>query len=281
MKYIVAVSGGLDSVALLHMLATNSSHELIVAHVDHGIRSDSSEDARHVAALARNYNLPFELKQLTLGPHASEALARQERYAWLHELRTAYAADAVVTAHHQDDQLETVVLNLMRGTGWRGLASLQSSTHLYRPLLDVPKISLVKYSVNQGLQWRDDSTNDDLRYTRNYIRHAIMPRLSLKTRARLVALARAQRHLRQQLETEAVRVLSGVCEEAGLSRHQLIMMPDNVALELLRQATNGQYEPSMLRRLLHFVKTGRKGALLPLGKGDHALLTRQHLVLDI
>lgn len=283
MKYIVAVSGGLDSVVLLDMLASlrhaSPELDLVVAHVDHGIRPESGEDAAHVEGLARRYALPYELVRLGLGPGASEETARDARYAALEGVRTKHRADGVITAHHEDDLLETIVLNFQRGTGWRGLASLQSSQGRYRPLLPLSKVSLVRYAIDNNLSWKEDSTNDDVRYTRNYIRHGILPKLDTKSRKKLVALSEKQRELREQIEAEVVKTLSEVRDEVGISRHKLIMMPDSVALEVLRAATNGMHEPFHLRRLLHFAKTGRQGSILNLGKGKNALLTRQRLIV--
>lgn len=283
MKYVVAVSGGLDSVVLLDMLAKLASHqsglELIVAHADHGIRDESERDAEHVEGLAGHYGLSYEMTRLELGKGASEETARDARYAWLEEVRAKHRADGVITAHHQDDVLETVALNFGRGTGWRGLASLRTADEKYRPLLGASKASLAQYAIDNKLSWREDSTNDDLRYTRNYIRHGVVPKLNGETRRKLLALAEQQRKLRDKIEAEVVKVLADVKDDIGLSRHKLIMMPDSVALEVLRAATDGTHEPLHLRRLLHFAKTGRQGSLLNLSKGKNALLTKQRLIV--
>jgi tRNA(Ile)-lysidine synthase len=279
MKYIVAISGGVDSVALLHILKHNSSHELVVAHVDHGIRHDSEADVWHVAALARHYGLPFETTRLLLGPEVSEDRLRQERYTWLDGIRQKHGADGIVTAHHQDDMLETLALNCNRGTGWRGIASLRSSDTLFRPLLNVPKTELVRYAIDNNLQWREDSTNDDIRYTRNYIRHGVVPKLSAVQRKKLLNLAKQQQELREEIEKEVLSVVKDIRTKDGYDRHRLIMMPDSVALEVLREATQGACEPAQLRRLLHFVKTGRQGAVMQIGNGKNALLTSKRVLL--
>lgn len=283
MKYIVAVSGGLDSVALLDMLATLQGRspelDLVVAHVDHGIRPDSGEDAAHVENLAHHYGLPYELARLELGSGASEETARNARYEALEGIRAKHHAAGVITAHHEDDLLETIVLNFQRGTGWRGLASLQTSEERFRPLLTLSKASLARYAIDNNLTWREDSTNDDVRYTRNYIRHGILPKLDPASRKKLAALSEKQRKLREEIEAEVIKTLDDVKDEVGLSRHKLIMMPDAVALEVLRAATKGLHEPFHLRRLLHFAKTGRQGSILNLGKGKNALLTRQRLIV--
>ncbi len=279
MKYIVAVSGGVDSVALLHMLQQHSDHELVVAHVSHGIRPDSFDDLEFVWKLADAGNVPFEHVQLQLGSGASEEQARDARYTWLDGIKQKHGADAIVTAHHQDDVLETMVLNLQRGTGWRGLASLRSTGDRHRPLLGVSKARLVRYALDHGLVWREDSTNNDVRYTRNYIRHGVLPKLTPEQRRKLVRLAKQQYETREKIEQEVARVTGAMKSERGVRRHALIMTPDSVALEVLRHVTHGAHEPRQLRRLLHFVKTGRQGAVLQLGKGKNALLTRHDLIV--
>src|SRR4029077_6901799 len=110
---VVAVSGGPDSVARLalqHPLAPELGLSLVVAHADHGIQAESGTVAQAVGALAQRYGLPFELGELRLGPHASETTARRARYAWLAEVQRRHAARYLVTAHHRDDQVETILL---------------------------------------------------------------------------------------------------------------------------------------------------------------------------
>ena len=112
---LVAVSGGVDSVVLLDMLA-RSEDRLVVAHVDHGIREESSEDAQFVEGLAHQYQVPFVSTRLELGLEASEDTARRARYAFL-EAEAAKRGAVIVTAHHLDDVVGSVAINLIRGTG--------------------------------------------------------------------------------------------------------------------------------------------------------------------
>src|SRR5437764_343012 len=125
-KYVVAVSGGVDSVALLDMLARSDDLKLVVAHFDHGIRKDSAKDRKFVEDLAKNYDLPFVYEEGHLGSGTSEAVARGARYDFLHRVKKSHGAQAIITAHHQDDVLETAIINLLRGTGRKGLTSLTS-----------------------------------------------------------------------------------------------------------------------------------------------------------
>lgn len=278
-KYIVAVSGGVDSVVLLDALSQLSDVELVVAHVDHGVRPDSHEDTSLVRSLAEKYNVPIEVTSLELGPNASEAIAREQRYTWLETVRAKYDADAIVTAHHQNDVIETMFINMLRGTGWRGLASLRETQWIRRPLLDTSKIEVVTYAINHDLSWREDSTNDDVRYLRNYIRHGIMPRLDQQQLRKLIDLYRAQCRLRDEVEAEAARVISHAASGNGLRRYWLAMLPDDAARELLRQKF-GSLTREQSTRLLHFAKTGQIGSVLELSAAQTYRATRQLIALE-
>lgn len=276
-KYIVAVSGGVDSVVLLDMLRQLPKVELVVAHVNHGIRADGDQDAELVQRLAEKYQLPFESTSLNLGTNAAEAAARERRYAWLEKIRQQYAADAIVTAHHQDDVVETMIINLTRGTGWRGLASLRETKQIRRPLLSISKIEIVTYAIDHALSWREDSTNDDVRYLRNYIRHGIVPRLNPEMVQQLADLYQDQCRLRDEIETEAARIIPNIGEGNGLPRYWLIMVSDAVAFELLRQKY-GSLTREHLVRLLHFARTARPGSLLELGVGRIFRVTARQMI---
>lgn len=262
-RYIIAVSGGVDSVVLLDALRQLPDVELIVAHVDHGIRPDSFEDAKLVHELAQKCHLPFETTSLALGPNTAESVARDKRYEWLEATCEKYGADAIVTAHHQNDVIETVIINMMRGTGWRGLASLRETSRIHRPFLDVSKIDIVTYAIDHDLQWREDSTNDDVRYLRNYVRHGILPRLDSETVRRLVDLYHAQCELRDEIEAESARIVPSASQNGELFRYWLIMLPDEVARELLH-GQFGSLTRAQSARLIHFARTAKIGALLEL-----------------
>jgi tRNA(Ile)-lysidine synthase len=188
---VVAVSGGPDSVALLdlmHTLAPELGLALVVAHADHGIRGDSGTVGQAVAALALRFGLPFELGELRLGPDATETAARRARYAWLAEIQRRHAARYLVTAHHRDDQVETIVLRLLRGSGPAGLAGMPARARggLVRPLLAFTRDDLVAYIAARGLPVHDDPANRDPRHLRSWVRTVLLPLVS----ARLGAGAR-------------------------------------------------------------------------------------------
>lgn len=279
-KYLLAVSGGVDSMVLLDMVATNYHGfrekyfsgaqfpaDFIVAHYDHGIRGKASaEDAEFVRQQCRNYGVAVRCGCGKLTAATGEAVARQYRYDFFRRVAEAIARDDepvyLVTAHHQDDLLETIALNIVRGTGWRGLAPM-NQPRVLRPLLDIAKAELVSYAIEHGLTWREDQTNDSPRYLRNRLR-ALLASRSPADKAKLTRLYERQKHLRRQIEQE----LEHYCvwhitrDKQGqlvLRRYDLIMLPSRVAIELLRYVTDGYLTSPQLQQLLLFAKVGRSG----------------------
>jgi len=282
-KYVVAVSGGVDSVALLHLLKNRPGVRLTVAHFDHGIREDSAEDRRHVQALAKEFGLPFVYHAGALGPGTSEAQAREARYKFLHHVRTASGADAVITAHHQDDVLETIILNLLRGTGRRGLSSLKSTDIVKRPLLHVPKKELLRYAEREGLKWREDSTNSDEKYLRNYIRRVLLPRFAERDREALYIIGRWAGKMNREIEAQVGNYLHMQPSVGMLDRHSFIMLPHAVAREVmaewLLQNTGAELSRKMLERLVVAAKTGKAGSRVDVDKGHWLEISKMKLAL--
>lgn len=201
-RILVAVSGGADSVALLHGLV--SIGQLVAAgHVHHGLRAAAAEaDLEFVAALAGKLGLPFDAVRVQAARQdgrSPEARARELRYGALAELRVRLGCAWIATAHSLDDQAETVLLRAVRGTGLRGLAGiapLRQERRLLRPLLGLRRQALRDYLCARGLGWREDETNRDLSIPRNRVRAQILPGLeevhegATAKLARLAELAR-------------------------------------------------------------------------------------------
>src|SRR3989442_13345914 len=165
---IVAVSGGADSVALLallHGVASVFGLELVVAHIDHGIQPGSGDVGKGARRLAEQYGLPFELGELHLGPDATETGARRARYAWLREGKRRRRARYLVTAHHRDDQIETILLRVLKGSAPAGLAGIPARARggTVRPLLPFTKAELGAYAAERALPAHDDPANRDPR----------------------------------------------------------------------------------------------------------------------
>lgn len=279
-QYVLAVSGGIDSVVLLHIMARHMASQLssglLVAHFDHGIRDDSSADRQFVEALARSHGLPFAYEQVALGRGVSEAAARDARYAFLRRLKAEHGARAIVTAHHSDDVLETAILNLMRGTGRKGLSSLQTTDELYRPLLRTPKAHIRAYAQKHGLQWREDSTNANTEYLRNYVRLKLLPRLHADDRKRLeVMIAKAHRY-NQTIDKRLAEQLSLQPDSRQLDRHWFIMLPHAVSREVmaawLRANGLADFDRRTIERLTVAAKTYMSGKQADISK---------HLVMHV
>lgn len=189
-RLVVAVSGGADSMALLHLyIRARGPKGLLAATFDHGLRGEQSrEDARFVAETAAAWGVRCAVGHGGLSPDAAghEARAREARYRFLAAAARDFGASYVATAHHADDQAETVLLNLIRGTGARGLGGMRPITPLphapeltlIRPLLDARRADLLDYCRAEGIAWRDDPTNADTDYRRNWARHVVLPLLA-------------------------------------------------------------------------------------------------------
>lgn len=272
MKCIVAVSGGVDSVVLLDMLVKQGKHSLIVAHFDHGIRSESAEDEVFVRQLAESYGLKYVSKREVLGSSASEALARDRRYTFLKNEAKKHQAQ-LVTAHHLDDLVESIAINLHRGTGWRGVAVFGSP--IVRPLLNMPKAAIIQYARKNQLAWREDATNNTDAYLRNRLRKktALLP---IDHKRQLHALQSTQRQLNREI-TKEVYALVG--RGPSYSRYLFTALPIRVALECLRVITNGSLTRPQLERLLHTVKTAANGKKYEAGSGIIAQFSTRNFTL--
>lgn len=264
MNYLVAVSGGIDSVVLLDIFS-RTEHRLTVAHVDHGIREDSTADARFVEALASHYSLPFVCHKANLGTDASEERARDARYEFL--FREARRLDAtIITAQHLDDLVETVALNFERGTGWRGLA-VMAREGIWRPFLQVPKSVLYAYAVNHRLEWVEDDTNRTMFYQRNRIRARLSAKNTLSLREEVHSKWIHQLKLRRSIGDEVGSLL----QTYHGSRYFLTQLDEALASEFLGTeiAAAGGTRPTrpQLIRALLAIKTARPGTACQVGNG--------------
>ncbi|HSW74526.1 MAG TPA: tRNA lysidine(34) synthetase TilS [Candidatus Saccharimonadales bacterium] len=259
--YVVAVSGGIDSMVLLQMLAKQSELQLIVAHFDHGIRPDSFKDRQFVEAETKRYGLPFVSETVALGPNASEEKARELRYAFLRYAKEQARARAIIMAHHQDDIIETMILNLRRGTGRKGLSSLKTTNDLIRPLLTYTKNELQMYAEREGVQWREDSTNKNENYARNYIRRKIVSQLSPAQRAKLVQIYEQSMRQNEAIDELVQEVTANLSKDNVVVRKKFIALPHAVAHEvmahLLRQRNVRNLSRQGVSRLVVALKTGQ------------------------
>lgn len=281
--YVVAVSGGVDSMALLHALAQNPEHRLVVAHFDHGIRTDSRLDRKLVQQTAKQYGLNFVYDEGRLGAGASEDAARKARYDFLRRVQRASQAQAVITAHHQGDLLETAVINLLRGTNRRGLPALQSRPGLHRPLLDKTKAEIIAYAKDQGLVWREDSTNLDTKYLRNHVRHKVLSTFADEQKKTLLNHVKNVHRINQELDEQLANYLHIQPARDRLSRPEFVRLSHVVAREVmaawLRSHNINSFDKKTLERLVVSGKTLPKGLSVDIIAGHSLRIGSDHLAL--
>ncbi|MFU1796705.1 tRNA lysidine(34) synthetase TilS [Paenibacillus azoreducens] len=242
---VVAVSGGPDSVALLHVLHQISIRhvplKLVCAHVHHGLREESEHEEELVRNLARELDIPFELARIDVPSYMKESgkgfeeAARDQRYAFLHETARRWNAASIALAHHADDQAETVLMHLLRGSGLGGLKGMkikrrEKNVELIRPFLRIYKTDLLNICKQNGYTYAIDSSNYSNKYRRNAIRLDVLPFLG-------------------QYNGRISQSLVQLAEIAGMEDDFMGQSADLAYREMVRQKNGGLYfeAPSFLR----------------------------------
>lgn len=299
----MAVSGGVDSMVLLDMLAKQAKSlklkakgkrksfqlpardfDLVVAHFNHGIRQDSRADEEFVRKTAEKYQLPFKAGYGKLGPGTSEEKARRSRYGFLNRVKQKNQADVIITAHHQDDLIETAILNLIRGTGRRGLTAISENPDVIRPLLHFSKKDILSYAKEHRLRWREDPTNKDERYTRNYIRMRIVPKLNESQRQQFLReiqkLGSANRIINQEIENLSQKIVKGkTIERVGFTALPMEIAHE-VLMHFLRQNNIRQFDKKTVGRLAVAIKTTKAGTQHNVIKGVNLKISQTAALLE-
>lgn len=232
MKLILAVSGGVDSMALLAMY---KQADIVVVHIDHGTRKSSAEDAKFVRQKCQKLGVKFYETKLGLGEGVSEELARQKRYEFLKTIQEKEGG-TLCTAHHLDDVVESIAINLIRGTGWRGLTPFYGD-ELVRPFIisKMWKRDVLKFAGEHGVCFRQDPTNYEAYYLRNRIREK-MTELNKTTRADIINLFEKQIELRGKIEKLVTELVKQTVVGKNFHKKELFLTADEkVALEVLRE----------------------------------------------
>jgi len=247
---VVAVSGGPDSVALLHALYTLRRWPLVAAHLNHQLRGAESDTDEAfvrdwVARLTPNGTITLSCERIDVAREAEasgdnlEATARRLRYQWLAQVAHASGAKWIATGHTADDQAETVLHHLLRGSGLKGLCGiayrrpLAPGVELYRPLLRVNKTAILEYLRSEGLSFRHDSSNLDMRFTRNRIRQELFPllteRYSSAVTEHLCQLAEQAHEVQSFVEDQALMLLGKV--ESPRANEVIVLQQAPLAVE--------------------------------------------------
>ena len=280
-RLLVAVSGGPDSVALLDLLCACAEAlglELAVGHVDHGIQPDSASVAEAVRGLAADYGLSFLERRLALGRAATETAARTARYRALEAMRRRARADLIVTAHHADDQAETVLMRVLRGSGPAGLAAMSSRRgRVLRPLLPFRRDDLARHLQSIGRSGWADPANTDPRHLRSWIRSDVLPALRGRlpdVEARLARLAEQAAVSRGGWDA-LLDVLPGLdyqTEADGASiASKALDIEDRKLFICIAMAVATRcgisLGPMRAARIAELLESGRSGSQVPLGGG--------------
>jgi tRNA(Ile)-lysidine synthase len=256
---VVAVSGGPDSMALLHVLHYLAAPEryrlkLIVAHVNHGFREESHEEAHMVARVAGELGLPCEMTKINMPAiiqHTGmngQAAAREQRYAFLHHVAEQYGATHLALAHHADDQAETVMMRLIRGSGASGLAGMaihrtEKKLELIRPFLRINKTDLMAYCDASGIAYAIDQSNDSRKYVRNQIRLDVLPFLGQYNQQITKALNRT---------ADLLGADNDYLEQVAVERLQAIVKSDRGGYRLERKDFQGAHV-ALQRRFIKLI----------------------------
>lgn len=239
-RLAVGLSGGIDSLVLLHLLrelAPEFGFRLSAIHVHHGLSPNADAWGRFCRSLCRRWKVPITVRRVRVRREGRglEAAARVARYACYRALR----ADAIALGHQLDDQAETVLMNLLRGAGLAGASGMRASAplgakRLLRPLLEVPREAIVRYAKANRLQWIEDESNLDEALSRNYLRRRVGPLLTARYPRWRESLARAARHF-AGADADANRML-----RAFLLKHGLRAPSEAKLAEMLRQLSGAR-----------------------------------------
>jgi tRNA(Ile)-lysidine synthase len=283
---LVAVSGGLDSIVLLDLLHRTEppARELVVAHVDHGIHRDSGSIADRVAAYAADLRLRCDIRRLELGAAAGETSARVARYRWLFALREQLGASLIFTAHHADDQTETVLMRALEGSGLGGLAGISAvSGALVRPLLPFRRRDLARYARERGLPVWMDPANSDPAHLRSWVRCDLLPAIrkrlpEVDDRLRRLGAHAARERAALDAVLDLLPNLDPRAEEGGISVAAASLatydspLAQTVIIAAARRS-GAPIGPGRAARAWRLAVTGASGREVPLGGGWRAELS--------
>lgn len=257
MNFVLAISGGIDSMVLLDEFNRRHPNDFVVAHFDHGMRPSSKTDAEFVRKKAGELGVKFYLGEGHLDAYASEAEARKARYDFLREVAKKENG-TIVTAHHVNDLSETIAINLLRGTGWRGLAPF--SNDIVRPFLKerpLTRCDIYKIASKRGIAFRQDPTNSEDKYLRNRVRRRVSDNFTATDYEKMTELFKKQTKLRAEIEKITKEFLS---EDGYYKRSFFVAVDDDIATEILRAGLLGANISLTRPQLLDFLKAIREYA---------------------
>lgn len=243
---------------------------LVIAHFDHGIRRDSHKDLEFVKNLAKDYGLKFISGSAKLGPESSESTARQARYSFLRQVMCDFNADKIVTAHHADDVVETMLINVSRGTKIKGLAPMSDSdSDVLRPLINCSKKQILKYAESNNLIWVEDVTNADQKYLRNKLRNKLAS--NPEKIDELLKINAKSQTINAQIQQLSIEALVEITDTSGsIIRSRAVVIPQKIleqyVAQWLRQNKLQNLNSTKIHEVSLAIKTLKPGKKLRLNK---------------
>lgn len=243
-KLLLAVSGGIDSMVMLHLFQ-QLGYQFEVAHMNFALRGEESDkDERFLINYCNQYKIKLHSKKVDTGSYATSAklsiqmAARELRYTWFKSLKTECGFNHLLTAHHADDSVETIFINIIRGTGLSGLKGIVNNEQAIRPLLIFNRRDIEQYAKEHELDWREDSSNASDKYLRNKLRHDLLPKideLNTNWRAGLIQLA------------EDISVSEKILNTFYQKHKEVFFVNNRLWLNRLEE---NEYRPYLIRKLL-------------------------------
>lgn len=307
---LLAISGGLDSIVLLHLLATevqcsqeaehkdqlktlihdfiafNGLGRLELAYIDHSQRDDTKQDIEVIQTLADQFKLTLHVTKLDLPSNCSEQTARDARYQALEQTRSSRKLNSIITAHHADDVLETAIINLTRGTGPKGLSALRHHADgIWRPFLFkfsdrvfVTKKDLLDYAKQNNLKWHEDSTNKSDKYLRNRVRQNISPN-SDEEKEELLRLIANQQQANIDIDLLTQRALEYLRKEPQntYDKRLFLDLSEDIQKQVLHSLINSNgydVNKASVIRAAEFIKTAGTKKTLQLKGCDIIISTK-------
>lgn len=307
-KVIAAFSGGADSVCMLHVLyglSVSMGFSLYAAHVHHGLRGKSADgDARFAEEFCQSYQIPFFIQHADVAAYAStnalsiEDAGRRVRYDFFYELLRKLSADVIATAHHKNDNAETVLHHLLRGSGINGLQGiLPKNGRIIRPLIAVAGCETKDYCITNGLSYRTDESNSDKSFTRNRIRLELIPYLENNFNSNIVSAlcglseiaAADKRYFDQMTEKLSKKLLTFDLQSCTIDKREFLKLPDALQSRMIRYAGEQldiSFEFKHILLLKQMLEKDRTGKRLCLPNGyielsyDQILLKKECAVIS-
>ncbi len=295
---VIAISGGMDSVVLTHVLLNildQFNYQLTLAHVNHGLRENADGDMKFVQHLSQKWNLPCEIIRLdpqTKNSNESvESWARKHRYEALEKIRMKTKGNFILTAHHKTDQAETILMRLAQGSGGKGLRGIHPKAGLVRrPLLFFTKQELVDYAQQHTLTFVEDETNSDISIPRNFIRHNILAPWVRQNNHVEKGIIRTSSHITELVDATTFTVdyfykklvNFNSEEERILLKNKMKHLPVYIQLELLKKCMDlgiVQWRQHNWNSLKSFLENSKTGDVFSSDSGWHILNNRKEWIV--